>query len=984
MLRFGILLTLCAASAQADFFSVVDTNAAGRVERLESYGKILAQAVRVVVVKPGWQGAHAEQSGPESLIREPNGMEDPRSVVGEFPCDGNPIRFEQWMESGSGDDDSFQLRYRLTPSADLPTELIVVMVDLPVAGNAGQGEFLICDGERIRRIPLPAELPDPYHIAGAPKMDWCGWLLPGGVGLRIEPDGTSITGVSFQDNRQFGGAEFQAQFPVRDTRGLVAGRSYQFGLTLRPLTAAAVEAEEARLAALFKPVEESMTSRQALALHSVTLSAPQVPQYEKLELTLDLDATFDNPFDPRDIDVTATFVGPDGQTLRVPGFFLQDYTPHKQGDKERLLPDGDPTWKVRFAPLAVGAWVVTVTARDRSGMVTHGPVSFECLPGSSPGFVRRVPDNPYYMQFDNGQPYFAVGENLCWGSGGRVDLYAPWMEALGAAGGNYCRIWLVRWNMGLEWTPGAGNGHYLGLGKYSQDNAWRLDWVMEQARRNGIYCMLCLGYHGELMDTRAYFGEDCWGENPYNAVNGGPCQRPADFWTDEEARRLYKQRLRYYIARYGWDSHVLSWELWNEVNAPAPWVEEMAGYLQENDPFNHLRTTTYGDDAVWQLWQMDYTQTHTYGSGEDRRTTAPHIAALGHEFTSRYPKPFMIGEFGIDWKSSDAVHDPAGIGTSMHDGLWASVMTRCFGTAAIWYWDDYVHAKNMYREFTSVRRFVDSIPWPRLLFEPAEFDTAQMPVAPDTPWGEVTVAGASWWGRGTGRDFTIEPDGRLSGEGAFTTVVVSDSKPDLKAPLRFHVNLHEDGVLRMHVDTVSAMARLHVRVDGQEVWTRELVAGPGEGEWKATQFFDQWGIWQSRYDTDLEVPLPAGQHVIEIENTGSDWVSITSYTFTNCRDPRYVTLDQYGLRTGDHAILWLHDQESNWYNDKQGKTPRQLSGVTSALRGLQDGKYIVQWWDTRTGQVVAAGEAVSEHGRLPLAPPAFTRDIAAQVMPASS
>ena len=666
--------------------------------------------------------------------------------------------------------------------------------------------------------------------------------------------------------------------------------------------------------------------------------------------------------------------------MEVPGFFWQDYERMEFGGKWRLEPVGEPGWKVRFAAPEPGDWQVVVSARDRSGEARSEAIRFTCVTGEERGYVRRCPDTEYYLQFDNGAPYFAIGENICWPPQGKTGQYEEWFSALGAAGGNYCRIWLVRWNMALEWTnQGGRNGYYYGLGKYSPDNAWRLDWVMEQARRNGVYCMLALGYHGELMDRPDYFNTNCWQWNPYNQVNGGPCERPQDFWVDETARKLYKQRLRYYIARWGWDAHVLSWEFWNEVRAPAPWVDEMAKFFEANDPYAHLVTTTYGYDEVWRIPELDYTQAHTYGSDENRPSTTPFIAKLGRTYTSKWPKPFMVGEFGIDWKASDSKHDPEGIGTSLHNGLWASVMTRSFGTAALWYWDGYVHPKNMYREFTSIKRFTDTVPWTELRPELAEFGPVTVPVPDDAPWGDVRVKGGLGWAKATGTDFTANPDGSLSGEGAFCTILFSDSKRDLKAPLRFHVSYPTGGKFVLHVDTVSASATLRVRVDGEEVWTKDLPAGEGEGEWKSTKFYEQWGIWQSVYDKDFEVPIPAGEHVIEIENTGSDWVSVPYYVFAGCRDPKFAELDLYGLRTDDFAILWLHDQESTWFNDKEGKEPREISGASTTLLGLSDGEYRIEWWDTRKGEVIATAEARCEGGQLPLEAPNFRRDIAGKV-----
>lgn len=123
------------------------------------------------------------------------------------------------------------------------------------------------------------------------------------------------------------------------------------------------------------------------------------------------------------------------------------------------------------------------------------------------GFVRR--GKFWHLQFEDGTPFIPVGLNVCW-SGNNLSAYERWFEAMRKNGANFARIWLVRWNMGLEWTPSDGNGIYLGLGKYALDNAWRIDELIRIAERNGVYLMLCLGYHGELADRQLYFGEQAW------------------------------------------------------------------------------------------------------------------------------------------------------------------------------------------------------------------------------------------------------------------------------------------------------------------------------------------------------------------------------------------------------------------------------------------------------------------------------------------
>ena len=86
--------------------------------------------------------------------------------------------------------------------------------------------------------------------------------------------------------------------------------------------------------------------------------------------------------------------------------------------------------------------------------------------------------------------------------------------------------------------------------------------------------------------------------------------------------------LRRLIARYGPETSLAFWEFWNETDAPAPWVREMAAYLKQNDPYLHLVTNSYstvGTPAVWNLPEIDLTQTHRYGDEGTMKDIAPVI-----------------------------------------------------------------------------------------------------------------------------------------------------------------------------------------------------------------------------------------------------------------------------------------------------------------------------------------------------------------------
>ena len=424
----------------------------------------------------------------------------------------------------------------------------------------------------------------------------------------------------------------------------------------------------------------------------------EIPQYGKFEIAIEADLKYNNPFSPSEADIELHIITPAGEEHIMPAFYDEQ--------------DGKPLWKVRYAPMELGKY----SYYAKLNQTQTDKLSFECVSNDNNGFIRLSPKDHRYFQFDSGKPFFAVGQNVCW-----TDNYKHYFEKMAEHGENFTRIWMIHWNIALEWT----GDDYPGLGRYHLGKAKWIDEILDLAEKNGIYIMLCLESFNTLRIKQPY---PAYEGNPYAKENGGMLDKPEQFFTDPEACRLFKQRLRYLVARYAYSPYIFSWEFWNEVDIiekyksdeVVEWHREMSQYLRQIDPMKHLISTSFagtaGDSAIWNLPEMEYTQNHQYGS----KDIAESIRHWTKRNLDEFKKPHLFGEFGTDAGGPNSNNDPNGI--NLHNGIWSSVMSGSAGTAMLWWWDNYIDPKNLYYHFKPLSQFVSDVDWLDADFRDASID----------------------------------------------------------------------------------------------------------------------------------------------------------------------------------------------------------------------------------------------------------------------
>ena len=705
--------------------------------------------------------------------------------------------------------------------------------------------------------------------------------------------------------------------------------------------------------------------KQPLQIGKVTPSADRVSRYDKFELTVELGATYDNPYDPDDVALNAVFTAPSGREVSVPGFFMVEHERRVEDGHEVMQPRGNGVWRVRFAPSEAGTYTWQLSLRDRSGQVNGGEGGFESVAGDGKGFVRVSDVDRHYLAFDSGEGFYPIGHNLpIYHTSGQ--LADEGMRKFAAAGENYNRWWMCSYGFGIEWEKR--------LGWYRQTSAAQIDLAMDWARELGLYYMMC-------MDTHQDFRGNGWAKNPFNSANGGPCNSPAEWFTDPTAREYYRKRLRYTVARWGYSPHVLCWEFGNEFEGWAdspnsvklPWHREMSDYLRSIDPYGHLITTSFwgttGPGAFWELPNIDIVQTHTYTNDDSNVAARVRDYSL-HQWRS-FDKPHIFGEFGIRSHSTTAEKDPEG--WAIHNALWSGLLSFCAGPPAPWWHENYIDPLDLYFHFTALRNFAAGLPLGRAKWEPVDEVTMQFVDPNHEPeTRDAVIEPFARWGKPEHSEFALLPDGTLADERRPQELLQGLGHEDIKNPPTFSVDYPRPGQFIVHVDTVSNSGLLRVWVDGRQELEIDLPCG--EGLEKRSIWREEWELWETTYDKQFALDLPAGPHRIRIENFGKDWIRVGSYTFEGCRLMDKPNVLVCGMKTEGLAALWLQNRDSTWRRHAGDEPVAAVDEFLLTIAGVPDGEYELQWWDTWRGAPGTWETVRVEEGLLEVVVPALQTD----------
>ncbi len=330
----------------------------------------------------------------------------------------------------------------------------------------------------------------------------------------------------------------------------------------------------------------------------------------------EVDAASDlNPYADDSLQLVMTLTSPTGEHRMKWGFFMREAVWSSAADTAVLIENDTSSLhlypiRFRFAPDEVGKWQFTLSikaphtatlAGDPLDPLLYAGYSFVCEPPlpDNKGYLRVNEHNRRTLQFETGEAFFGLGTNMAdWrrsGSGYGAyyrqrdhDVMRNTMEQLHDVGGNFLRMYLMRYIFAPEWVnlgvydhfhaPDPCEGHISPpvLGS-CQFQCWAFDRMLDQARQQGIYLQLCIDPYPPITSYEGLI----WGNHPYAIHFLDPDRDPLTgkydlkkfFFTDGNANNTdhgifyyWKRKYKYIMSRWGYSVNIASIEPFNEID----------------------------------------------------------------------------------------------------------------------------------------------------------------------------------------------------------------------------------------------------------------------------------------------------------------------------------------------------------------------------------------------------------------------------------
>jgi hypothetical protein len=397
---------------------------------------------------------------------------------------------------------------------------------------------------------------------------------------------------------------------------------------------------------------------------SIGLNQGEIPNYERVEFLLAIEADYENPYNLQEISLEAFFNGPNGTEMVVPGFW-----------------DGEESWRIRFTPSQVGEWTYAVAVTDKNGTSQKTAGNFLVTPSDHHGWLQignwvNPTYSSHFLVHHDGTPFYGIGHAQALNilvDGFSIDHGVELFNNMVTAGENYVVWWPFYSNSPV-------NPNY---DDYSVSNLNLIDMVVQDAHEKDIFLIFTVWDHPQLRDSTHN-----WGDGRWDGYNGFAKLSPLDeFFASYEAWLWQENLYRYIIARWGYSPAIGMWQTVSEINGTNAycqsdlWHEKVNTYFTTNDPYRHPTTASMSGDVDWPQGHavMDIPQVHVYSLDHEPQKDAVKAAVTIADWTAlmwQTGKPNWIGEFGV--QASKMYPE------LFHNSIWAALASGAAMTPAEW------------------------------------------------------------------------------------------------------------------------------------------------------------------------------------------------------------------------------------------------------------------------------------------------------------
>jgi len=679
---------------------------------------------------------------------------------------------------------------------------------------------------------------------------------------------------------------------------------------------------------------------------TIRIEAPsvEVGRYEKLELQIDVDRQYDNPFDPNEVDLVVVLNTPDSGEIMLPAFYCQNYERRKLNQSRSrsnwIYPVGNGKWKARFAPMQIGTYVATARLTDKTGTIQSQSVRFDCVSSASKGFLRTCQKDPRFMEFSDGEPFFSVGQNLAFiGEGQHVTLSKAEeiFEKLAANGANFIRIWTGchDWALAIEAEKSAWGRSWsrenIAVPMPGSENdpdapkCVKIDKSMTISpshpvalRPNTRYRLSGRFIVENATGLQIKIGSDDW-EIPFSSGAGQ--------WQDFE-REFITAENDFWLGRMTLEP----------LGSGTIWLDNLS--LKETPDGPELLWEADVNRAVMGVYnQVDCFMLDVIVESAHSNGIYLMLCVLTRDLYMKHLSDDSSGEYetAVQYAEKFMRYAVARWGYSTSVAAWEYFNEIDPGLPTNRFYnelEDYLERMDIYHHLLTTSTWHPSAKDCRL----ASLDVAQV---------------HRYMRPGTNEEYKDEVAVVLDRAEFLRTH--APSKPaligefglaDTKWGLSDYMKQDTEGV---HFHT-SLWASAFAGVSGTAMfWWWELLDEQ-----------DAYGHYKplSAYLADV---CFAGLRQTDAAISGEQ-------------------LRVLGYQGDDCAYLWISDGRSTWWNQiAEHKQPEPVTDASIEIQGLRDGQYRLEWWDTYEGKTIETGQVSCTDGQIQIPVPSFSRDIACKI-----